>query len=318
MSQDVFVITEHLRGQVAEISFVMLAAARELASASGGEVVAVLLGHNAQNLAAGMDADRILYIDHPMLNEFSSDAYQKVLVKLISQENPRAVLFGSTSVGADLASVLSARLDLPLVGLCRGFLPDERFVCQIYGGKMMVEGQLPGPTSLVAMIPGSYKPDEGRSGGAAGITALPAPDLSDLRVKLVGYREPDTSDVDVSKEPFLISVGRGVQTQDNIEFVEKLAELMNAVICASRPIIDQGWLPTSRLIGKSGMRVSPKLYMAMGISGAPEHVEAITDSEMIIAINTDPGAPIFDIAHYGAEVDMLDLTEYLIEMIEEA
>ena len=132
------------------------------------------------------------------------------------------------------------------------------------------------------------------------------------------YIEPEAGDVDISKEPILISVGRGVQTEDNIELAEELADALGGVVCASRPVVDQGWLSTTRLVGKSGMQVKPKLYLALGISGAPEHVEAITGSEMIIAINTDPAAPIFDVAQYGAEVDMLDLMETLIEQIEDA
>lgn len=316
MSQDIYVVTEHLRGKVADISFVMLACARDLAQLSGEQVVAVLLGHDAQELSNNFAADRVLYYDDPVFKDFTSDAYQKLLAGLIREEEPRAVLFGSTSIGADVASVLSARLQLSMVGLCRGLNDDGKFLCQIYGGKMMVEGELPGPTALISMIPGGYKPEQGQSEVAPALTEMPVPDLADLRVKLIKYHEPDISDVDVSKEPILIAVGRGVQTEDNIELVEELAELMEGVVCASRPVVDQGWMPATRLIGKSGKVVKPKLYLAMGISGAPEHVEAIMDSEMIVAINTDPGAPIFDIARYGAEVDMLDLTEYLIEMME--
>jgi electron transfer flavoprotein alpha subunit len=150
------------------------------------------------------------------------------------------------------------------------------------------------------------------------VTSVEAPALDGLRVTLAQYVEPEAGDVDISKAPILISVGRGVQTEDNIELVEELAEALGGAVCSSRPVVDQGWLPTSRMVGKSGQTVKPKLYLAMGISGAPEHVEAITDSELIVAINTDPAAPIFDVAQYGAEVDMLDLLETLIEQIEEA
>jgi electron transfer flavoprotein alpha subunit len=142
--------------------------------------------------------------------------------------------------------------------------------------------------------------------------------LEGLRVTLAQYIEPEAGDVDISKEPILISVGRGIQNEDNIELAEELATALGGVVCSSRPVVDQGWLPTSRMVGKSGQSVKPKLYVAMGISGAPEHVEAITDSEMIIAINTDPNAPIFDIAQYGAEVDMTDLMEVLTELVEDA
>jgi electron transfer flavoprotein alpha subunit len=141
--------------------------------------------------------------------------------------------------------------------------------------------------------------------------------LDEPRIRLTGYLEPEASDVDISKESILISVGRGIQTEDNIELAEELAELMDGKVAASRPVVDQGWLPTSRMVGKSGQRVKPKLYIALGISGAPEHVEGIVDAEMIIAVNTDPAAPIFDVARYGTEVDVLDLLEELIEQVEE-
>ena len=317
MSQDIYVVIEHLQGQVADISYVMLAAARDLAQWTGGNVVGVLLGHETQGLAADLAVDRILYLDHPLLADFSSDAYQNALAGRISEDAPRAVLFGSTSVGADLASVLSIRLDVPLVNLCRRFEEKEKFVSQICGGNIMAAGELPEPITLVTMIPGDYAPDEGRSSQPPAVTPVDVPELGELRVRLSSYIEPDVGDVDISTESVLIAVGRGVQTEDNIELAEELADLLDATVCASRPIVDQGWLPASRLVGKSGKTVKPKLYLAMGISGAPEHVEAIADCETIIAVNTDPDAPIFDIAQYGAEVDMLDLTEILIEQLEE-
>jgi electron transfer flavoprotein alpha subunit len=318
MNQDIYVVIEHLRGQVADISYVMLAVGRVAAEGTGGEVVAVLLGHDAQGLASDLAADRVLYVDDPALADFTSDAYQTVLAGLISEGEPRAVLFGHTSIGSDVASGLSVRLGLPLVSQCRSVGADGKFISQICGGKIMAEGDLPDPTALVTMVPGAFKPEEGQSASPPSVTSVEAPALDGLRVTLAQYVEPEAGDVDISKAPILISVGRGVQTEDNIELVEELAEALGGAVCSSRPVVDQGWLPTSRMVGKSGQTVKPKLYLAMGISGAPEHVEAITDSELIVAINTDPAAPIFDVAQYGAEVDMLDLLETLIEQIEEA
>jgi len=124
--------------------------------------------------------------------------------------------------------------------------------------------------------------------------------------------------VDISKEPILISVGRGIQNEDNIELAEELAGLLGGTVCSSRPIVDQGWLPTSRMVGKSGKSVKPKLYLALGISGAPEHIEGMGESETIVAINMDPNAPIFDIATYGVEIDLFDLIDPLLEKVEEA
>jgi electron transfer flavoprotein alpha subunit len=334
MSQDIYVVVEHLRGQVADISYVMLAAARELAQGVGGKVVAILLGHNAEGLAGNpsaglrqaqpgssgqcLAADQVIYLDHPALADFTSDAYQKALAGLIGEKQPRAVLFGSTSIGSDIAGGLSIQLGLPLASSCRNFTSDGKFVSQICGGKIMAEGDLPGPTALVTMVPGGYKPEQGQSAQAPAVTRLEVPPLESLRVTLAKYIEPEAADVDISKEPLLIAVGRGIQNQDNIQLAEDLAQAMGGVVCGSRPVIDQGWLATSRLVGKSGKHVKPKVYLAMGISGAPEHAEAITDSDTIIAINTDPKAPIFDIAKYGTETDLFDLIDVLIEKVKEA
>ncbi len=318
MSQDIFVLIEHLQGQVAPISYVMLAAGRALSAESGGDVVGILLGHSAEALAANLAADKVLYCDHPALAEFTSDAYARSVGSLISEHQPRALLFGSTTIGSDVASTISVRLALPLVSSCLNFSPDGHASCRICGGKIMGEVELPATTVLVTMIPGGYAPEEGQSQDSPEIIAVDPPALDGLRVSLNQYLEPDVTDVDISKETVLVAVGRGIQNKDNVELAEELAEALGGVVCASRPVVDQGWLPTTRLVGKSGMTVKPKVYLAFGISGAPEHVESIADSEIIIAINTDPAAPIFDLAKYGAEVDMFDLIDLLIEKVEEA
>ena len=315
MNQDIYVVIEHLQGRVSDISHVMLAGARALAQQTGGEVVGVLLGHNAQNLNRNLAADRVLYMDHPALAEFTPDAYLNALADLVAEMKPRAVLFGNTSIGADLASVLSARLNLPLVSSCRTIGADGELISQICGGKILAETPLPDSLTLISMIPGGYKPEEGQSETPPAVITVPPPALDNLRVTLSRYIEPETADVDITRAEFLVAIGRGIQNPDNIELAEELAEAMGGVVCASRPIVDQGWLPTSRLVGKSGKSVKPKVYLALGISGAPEHLEGMTGSETIIAINTDLAAPIFDVAHYGAEVDMLELMELLVERV---
>jgi electron transfer flavoprotein alpha subunit len=321
MSQDIYVVIEHLRGQVADISYVMLAAARGLADATGGSVVGILLGHAVQGLAADLAADRVMLVEHPALADFTPDAYRQALAGVIQADAPRAVLFGDTSVGAEVAGALSARLNLPLVSYCRTVRADSgalKYVSQICGGKLMAEGDLPGPTVLVTMIPGGYRAEQGRATQPPPVTTTSSSALEGLRVILKGYIEPQAGDVDIAKEKILVSVGRGIQNQDNLEVARELAEALGGVVSASRPVVDQGWLPTTRLVGKSGKRVKPKLYLAMGISGAPEHAEAIGDSEAIIAINTDPAAPIFSMAKYGATVDLLDLAPVLAEKVRQA
>ncbi len=318
MSQNLFVVIEHFRGQVADISYVMLAAARQLSQAAGGEVVAVLLGHKAQGLADSLAADRVLYMDDAALAEFTSDAYQVALAALVKEQSPRVVLFGHSSLGMDVASGLSAKLGLPVVSSCRSFTAEGKYVCQICGGKIMAEGEIPAPTALITMVPGGYKSELGQSTQAPAVATIPAPAMSGLRVSLKNYIEPEAGDVDIAKEAILVSIGRGIQTKDNIELANELAGALGAAVSASRPVVDQGWLPTSRLVGKSGKRVKPKVYLALGISGAPEHVEGIGDSQVIIAINTDPNAPIFNVAKYGSTIDMFDLVPALTEKVKQA
>lgn len=317
MNQDIYVLIEHLQGQVAEISYMMLAAACDLVESEGGQVVGILLGKDAQDLASNLVANKVIYSDHPDLAEFTADAYLKTAADIIVENEPRAVLFGNTSIGADVASVLSARLSLPLVSSCVR-IDDGKLISKICGGKIMAECELAEITTLITFIPGGYKAEEGQSGVRPEIISFETPALDDLRMTLKEYIEPETGDVDISKEPILISVGRGIQNEDNIELAEELATLMGGTVCSSRPIVDQGWLPTSRMVGKSGKYVKPKLYLALGISGAPEHLEGMGESETIVAINMDPNAPIFDIATYGVEIDLFDLIDPLLEKVEEA
>ncbi len=318
MNPDIYVLIEHLRGRVTDMSCVMLGAARPLAGTTGGQVVAVLLGHNAQGLAANLAADQVLYVDHPALAEFTSDAYQRVLASIVSEKQPRAVLLGNTSIGADVASGLSARLNLPLVSSCHSISADGKLTCQICGGKIMAECSLADATTLVTMIPGGCKPEAGRSAHPPQVVPVAAPALDNLRVTLTDYVEPEAGDVDIATVPILVAVGRGIQNKDNLELAQELADALGGAVCASRPVVDQGWLPTSRLVGKSGKYVKPKLFLALGISGAPEHVEGIVDSELILAVNTDPAAPIFAAARHGTTVDLLDLVPLLTEQVRQA
>ncbi|MFC1922515.1 electron transfer flavoprotein subunit alpha/FixB family protein [Chloroflexota bacterium] len=321
MNNDIFVVIEHLRGEVSEISYVMLVAARQLAEATNGEVIAVLLGSDVETLTSTLAADRVLYLEHENLADFTSAGYEQALANLISEDNPRAVLLGHTSIGMDVASLLSAKSNLPLVSSCLSVAGDQgslKFTSQLYGGKILAEGLIPEPTALLTMVPGGYKPEDGQSSSPPEVVKATGLQIEDLKISIKQYIEPETGDVDISTEPLLIAVGRGIQLEDNIEIAEELAEAIGGVVCASRPVVDQGWLPTSRLVGKSGYQVKPKVYLALGISGAPEHTEGITASETIIAINTDPAAPIFNIAKYGVVEDIFDLVPVLTEKLEES
>lgn len=319
MANDVYVLIEHLRGKVSEISYVMLAAGRILAQSSSSKLNALMLGSGAEGLAADFAADQVLYFDNPNLAEFTPDAYVKCLEHLIETEKPRAFLLGHTSIGMEVANILSIKSQMPLVSSCIQFTSAGgilKFTSQLYGGKILVEGDIPGPSCLLTVVPGGYKAENGQSSTTPPITNVDVPELQDLKVKVTSYIEPEAGDVDITSQDLLIAVGRGVQLEDNIELAEELAQVLSGVVCASRPVVDQGWMPTSRLVGKSGFQVKPKVYIALGISGAPEHTEGMAGSDTIIAINTDPAAPIFNIAKYGVVEDLLDLVPLLTEKIE--
>ncbi len=320
MNKDIYVLIEHIRGEVTDISYMMIAAARQLAESTGGNTLAVLLGFDVENLAGNLAVDKVIYFDHNLFADFTSDSYSQPLINLIQEKIPRALILGHTSMGMEVANLISAKSNLPLVSSCLNFYSENgsiKFTSQLYGGKIMTEGAIPEPTALLTMIPGGYKPEDGQSSTPPQVVAVDVPPIEENKITVKMYIEPETGDVDIASEPLLIAIGRGIQLEDNIEIAEELAEAIGGVVCASRPVVDQGWLPISRLVGKSGYQVKPKVYLALGISGAPEHIEGISGSDTIIAINTDPAAPIFNIANYGVVEDIFDLVPVLTEKLEE-
>jgi electron transfer flavoprotein alpha subunit len=322
MANDVFVLAEHLNGKLADITFEMAGKAKELATGFGGRAVAVLLGSGAKSLAESIGADAVLYVDDPALAEFNPEAYSRVLAALIKERGPRLVMMGNTSVGMDLGAGLSVTTGLPLIAYVNGLAADGGALVatsQIYGGKIQAEAAPDGKACIVSCLAGAFPADAGRVG--AGLVPAPVEQiaspvsLDNLKVKFVKLIQPEGGDVDITQQPILVSIGRGIGGQENIELAQELAEALGAAVSASRPITDAGWLPKTRQVGKSGLTVKPKVYLAFGISGAPEHLEGMRGAELIIAVNTDPKAPIFDVAHYGATCDMLDLLPALTEKV---
>jgi len=320
MNNEIWVVAEHFQGRLNDITFELLGKARELARALGGKVSVVLLGNKVRGLASELGAaDKILLADRPELAEFTAEAYTLAIEAALKGAPPRLLLLGSTSVGLDLLGLLSTRLGFPCVDNCTRLLAlDSRLVVtsQIYGGKIFAEVTLPEQTTLVAAVPGSFPVEAGKVAGNAEVVTLELPpDLAAVRTAFRKWIEPPPGDVDITKIPVLVAVGRGIQNADNVPQAEELAQILNGAVCGSRPVIDQGWLPKTRQVGKSGMTVKPKLYLALGVSGAPEHVEGMHGGELIVAINTDPRAPIFTVAHYGAVADLFDVLPSLIEEI---
>jgi electron transfer flavoprotein alpha subunit len=178
---------------------------------------------------------------------------------------------------------------------------------------------LEGESGIVSVLAGSFPIEAGRKQGAPGVAeveTLAAPaGIENSRLRFAGLIEPEGGDVDITQHEILVAVGRGIQSEENIALAEELAKKLGGAVCSSRPIVDNKWLPKTRQVGKSGLKVKPKIYVMLGISGAPEHMEGMKDAELIIAINTDESAPIFEHAHYGTTEDLFDVVPALTEKL---
>ena len=319
MAESVWVLAEHWRGRLTDFTYELLVLGRELAGGLGGPLEAVLLGHGARGLAGGLGAaDAVLYADAEAFAEPNPEVYAAALAALAAERKPRAVLIPWSNLSADVVGLVPARLGAPLANFCRDVRVEGGALvatCVVYGGKMEEAVSVAGTPAILGILPGA------RSGAAAKVDRAPAvQDVAvalpaEAKVRFVRYVEPEAGDVDITQQDAIVAVGRGIQTQDNIELADELAKELGGAVGASRPVIDQGWLPLTRQVGKSGATVKPKVYVAAGISGAPEHVEGMKDSGLIIAINTDPQAPIFSIAHYGIVGETVEILPALTEAV---
>ncbi len=308
---DVFVVAEHLNGELAEITFEMLAMANGL----GGEVSAVLIGGSDDMVSKLGAASKVIRVNAPA--DFNPESYSAALKTVIDSKAPRLVLIGGSSMGMEMANTVSASKQLPLAvaGTSITNSGSVQVDATLFGGKIKVLSDLGEGPCIVAVAAGSMPADIGRKDGSPAVEEMDAP-VYDGKVRFKKLIMPESADVDITTQDVLVAVGRGIGSKDDIEVAEELAEVLDAAVAASRPIIDAGWLPKARQVGKSGLKVKPKVYIALGISGAPEHLEGMKNSSTIIAINSDKDAPIFDVAHYGMVADLFDVVEDLTEALE--
>jgi electron transfer flavoprotein alpha subunit len=314
MGNDILIVAEHLKGVIADVTFEILGKGRELATATGGSLSVALLGSgiSADGLGA---ADRVLRMDHERLAEFNPESYGVALTAVVEHVSPRLTLIANTSMGMDLAAALSVKKNIPLVAYAVDLSIDNGCVIatsQLYGGKVYAESAIAGEAGIVSVLAGSFPADAGRQDGAPAEETIDAPEaIHTGQVVFKGLVEPEGGDVDITQHEYLVAVGRGIQSEDNLPIVEALATALGGAVCSSRPIVDSKWLPKTRQVGKSGLKVKPKIYIALGISGAPEHIEGMKDAELIIAVNSDETAPIFEHAHYGTTEDLFDIVPAL-------
>jgi len=312
---DVLAITEHRRGELRDVSLEMVTAGAQLADATGGDLHLAVISGDVDTYADLVDregVDAIHTVEYG--EEFNHDVYTQAIEQLYAEIDPQFLLTPNSVNGLDYAPAVAEALSLPLVTDVidleyNGALTVTR---EQYGGKVETTIDVEDDRAAVTIRPAEWPAAEGS--GDAAVQAFDADiDESGIKTTVTGYEEAAGGDVDISEADFLVSIGRGIEEEENIELIEALVEATDATLSSSRPIVDNGWLPANRQVGQSGKVVTPDVYIAIGISGAVQHVAGMKGADTIIAINTDPNAPIWDIADYGIEDDLFEVVPELIE-----
>jgi len=321
---EIFVLAEHRQGQLRDVTYEMLTKARELVGKIGAEVTAILIGRNLKEYTRTLTeyARNVIVIEDTKLENFNSEGYRIILTKLIAERKPALVLMGHTSYGTDLAPRLAVALGLPLATDCIEIAVDGdvlKVVRQMYGGKVNVNVTVRKAQTYVATIrQATFSPQKPSPPENGQIVEIPTPLTGEIQEKrFIQYILPPPGGVDITAADKLVGVGRGIKDAANIPMVEDLAKNIGGVLSCSRPIVDKGWLPTERQVGTSGKTVKPKLYLAVGISGSFQHILGMKSSDLIIAINKDPKAPIFSFADYGVVDDLFKVVPALKNKIME-
>ena len=324
----ILVITEQRQGKWNNTSFETLAAAQQIAAALSGTVSALVIGKGVDSLAselAGKNVAEVLQVDHGLLDSYTADGYCVALKQVIESAKPELVLFPHTYQVRDFAPKLAAMLGKGMIGDCVGYRHESGkliFVRQMFQGKTAADVVFLGDGPWFASFQsGAFRADQvlGSEGGAAPINRVSVEIKAEqIRTKPLELFKEAKSAVDLTQAPLIVAIGRGIKAPENIPQAEAVAKALGAEIAASRPICDEGWLPMERQIGSSGQTVAPKLYLALGISGAIQHVVGMKGARTIVAINKDQNAPIFEIADYGIVGDIFEIMPALAEELQKA
>jgi electron transfer flavoprotein alpha subunit len=316
------VVLEERNGKIGRISWEALAAGQKLAAQVGLPVSAVLPGANAESHAkeiATKNVARVIRLEHALLGSYTADAFTLALEQLIRKEQPGYVIFPHTYQVRDYAPALAARLGQVLIGDVTAIADGPAFVRQLMQGRLSGEYRpAGGGTCFVSVQSGAFRADEAAAGSAQTETFTPEIDAAQVRTKPGEPFRASAQTVDLGSAQFIVSVGRGIKEAENMPIVQELATALGAELAASRPICDNGWLPIERQVGSSGQTVAPKLYLAVGISGAIQHLVGMKGSQCVVAINKDPDAPIFEVADYGIVGDLFEIVPALTEAVKAA
>ena len=318
----ILVVMEQRGGEWNRMSFETLAAAQQLASSIGETASAAIPGQAVEALAkelASKQLDRVYAVDEALLGNYTADAFTSALEQLVRAKQPTYVLFPHTYQVRDFAPKLATRFNQVLISDVIGIKDGPVFVRQLFQGKLNADVKAGGaPPHFVSIQAGAFRAEQAVSGSATVEKFAPQLNAASIRTKpLEPFRESARA-VDLTAADIIVSVGRGIKEKDNIEIVAELAKALGGELAASRPICDSGWLPMERQVGSSGQTVSPKVYMAVGISGAIQHLVGMKGSKTIVAINKDANAPIFEVADYGIVGDLFEVVPALTEEVVKA
>jgi electron transfer flavoprotein alpha subunit len=316
MSQNVLAIAEQIEGVFRKVTFEALSEGRRIADQLGGELNALVLGDNIENISKELEqygANRIIVAENSALSEYLPDAYGNAIADVIDKETPDVVILGASTQGKDIAARLSARLNAPLAMDCVGIrLEDNNLVATryMYGGKILADVVLNGKPQILAIRPNAMTIASADGTGAVEKFEV---NTGPTLVKFI-EKHLDTGKVELTEADTVVSGGRGMGGPD-FAVIEELAQALEGAVGASRSAVDEGWRSSSDQVGQTGKVVSPNLYIACGISGAIQHLAGMSSSNVIVAINKDSEAPIFSKADYGIEGDLFEIVPLITEEV---
>ncbi|MCM3869964.1 MAG: electron transfer flavoprotein subunit alpha/FixB family protein [Pyrinomonadaceae bacterium] len=321
MSSGILVFIEHRDGVVSKTSWEAIAAAQSLGSQLQQQVSAVILGSDLDAMAqqiAAYELVKVISANNSKLASYTPDGYTDALEKVVRQLDPQLVIMSHTYLVRDFGPKVAARFGKSLISDCiRAQVADGSitFTRRIFLGKLDADVVSDGAAPVFATFQsGAYRPDQAAKGSGSPVEKQEV-EVGEIRMTPEAPFQEVKQAVDLSKAEIIVAIGRGIKSKENIALAEKLAEALGGDIAASRPICDAEWLPIDRQIGSSGQTVAPKLYIALGISGAIQHLVGMKNAGTIVAINKDPEAPIFDIADYGIVGDLFEAVPVLTEEI---
>lgn len=318
----IYVVLEDRNGRIGRISFEAIAAANILAAQSGSKPTAIVIGAHTESLAAEAATKgvaKVIRIEHALLSPYTADGYTAALQQFIAAESPDYIVFPHTYQVRDYAPALAARLDRVLIGDVTSIGEGPAFVRSLMQGRLSGSYKPAGSgPCLVSVQSGAFRANEAQSAAAEITTCTPTIEASQIRTKPGEPFRGTAQTVDLGSAQLIVAVGRGIKEESNLPLVQDLAASLGAELAASRPICDNGWLPIERQVGSSGQTVAPRLYLAVGISGAIQHLVGMKGAQCIVAINKDAEAPIFEVADYGIVGDLFEVVPALTDAIKSA